>query len=120
MIRIVHLFDVKKGVEENSFMEWLDAKLEVAARRFGCVDRKTWVLLDGFTGNYLQPYGNVRDRPKYVNEAYWDDLDGAKRFREWLVSTPEGREIHDRWFGSIQNHTVLRYVEGWARHPSDE
>jgi hypothetical protein len=55
-----------------------------------------------------------------VNEAYWRDLEGPKRFREWLLKTVEGREIHDRWFRSIENHTVLRYVEGWGRVQFDE
>jgi hypothetical protein len=119
MIRVVHLFDLKRGVNETAFVEWLDAKLEDAARRFGCVDRKTWKLLDGFTGTYLQPH-DVWDRPRYANEAFWPDPEGPRRFREWLLNTPEGREVHDRWFSSIQNHTVLRYVEGWARHQSGD
>ena len=119
MIRVVHLFDVKKGVNEQSFVEWLDAKLDVASRQFGCVDRQTWVLLEGFTGDYRMPY-TVRDRPKYVNEAYWEDLDGPRRFREWLLKTPEGQEVHQKWFGSIRNHTVLRYVQGWSRVDADE
>ena len=42
------------------------------------------------------------------------------RYREWLLKTVEGREIHDRWFSSIENHTVLRYVEGWGRVQADE
>ncbi|HYJ80676.1 MAG TPA: hypothetical protein VEW03_13770 [Longimicrobiaceae bacterium] len=119
MIRVVHLFDVKKGVNETAFIEWLDAKLDTAARRFGCADRKTWKLLNGFTGTYLQPQ-DVWDRPRYVNEAYWPDMEGPQKLRDWLVQTPEGREVHDRWFSSISNHTVLRYVEGWQRHPTDE
>jgi hypothetical protein len=119
MIRVVHLFDLKRGVDESSFIEWLDAKLDVAARRFGCVDRKNWKLLDGFTGSYLMPH-EVRDRPRWVNEAYWTDLDGPRQLREWLLKTVEGREVHDRWFSSIENHTVLRYLEGWGRHPTDE
>jgi hypothetical protein len=48
----------------------------------------------------------VRDRPTFVNEAYWRDLDGPRKFREWLLKTVEGREIHDRWFSSIENHTA--------------
>ena len=119
MIRVVHLFDVKRGVDQQSFIEWLDAKLDVAARQFGCDERRTWKLLEGFTGSYLMPH-EVRDRPTYVNEAYWTDLDGPRNFREWLLKTVEGREIHDRWFNSIENHTVLRYVEGWHRIASDE
>ncbi len=119
MIRVVHLFDVKKGVSEGAFIEWLDAKLEVASRKFGCVDRKTWVVLEGFSGSYAHPKP-LRDRPKYVNEAYWTDLDGVNAFRRWLTDTPDGREVHDRWFSSIQNHTVIRYVEGWAAASVDE
>jgi hypothetical protein len=119
MIRVVHLFDLKKGVGEKAFLEWLDAKLGTAARQFGCVDRKTWLLLDGFVGSYTSPR-SVHDRPKYVNEAYWSDADGPKKFREWLTGTTEGREVHDRWFGAVQNHTVLRYVEGWSSADSDE
>ena len=119
MIRVVHLFDVKRGVDEQSFIEWLDAKLDVAARQFGCAERRSWKLLDGFTGSYLMPH-EVRDRPKFVNEAYWSDLEGPQKFREWLTKSIEGREIHDRWFSSIENHTVIRYVEGWNKHGMDE
>jgi hypothetical protein len=119
MIRVVHLFDLKRGVDERSFIEWLDAKLDVAARQFGCSERRTWKLLDGFTGSYLMPHP-VRDRPRYVNEAYWTDLDGPQKLRDWLLKSIEGRELHDRWFNSIENHTVLRYVEGWSKHGMDE
>lgn len=113
MIRVVHLFDVKRGVAEQPFIEWLDAALDNATRQFGCRDRKTWLLLEGFTGTYSYPAA-VTGRPKYVNEAYWKDLDGPRQFRDWLLKTREGREMHDRWFGSIENHTVLRYAEGWG------
>lgn len=118
MLRVVHLFDVKKEVVEQEFVEWLDSRLEVATRQFGCVDRKTWRWLDGFTGSYLSPKP-IRDRPKYVNEAYWPEVRSASRFREWLIGTPDGKELHDRWFGSIENHTVLRYVEGWDQIPME-
>lgn len=118
MIRVVHLFDVKRGVPETPFIEWLDARLDIATRQFGCVDRKTWRLVDGFTGDYLHPRAE-NDRPRYVNEAYWVDEASANRFREWLTSTPEGRELHDRWFASVENHTVLRYVQGWAPVPME-
>lgn len=119
MIRVVHVFDLKKDVHEPSFIEWLDARLDVVTRQFGCLERKTWILLDGFTGDYLNPRA-VTDRPKYVNEAYWRDAESANRFRDWLTGTPEGRELHQRWFGALQNHTVLRYVEGWIPAGAEE
>ncbi|MBI4410614.1 MAG: hypothetical protein HY561_12950 [Gemmatimonadetes bacterium] len=118
MIRVVHLFNIKPGVHEASFIEWLDAKLEAAAKQFGCRDRKTWILLDGFTGPYTNPKP-VKERPKYVNEAYWTDAAAANRFRDWLLHDPTGKQLHDQWFRSIENHTLLRYVEGWAPVPME-
>ncbi len=118
MIRVVHLFDLKKGVAEREFIEWLDGQLDATARQFGCVDRKTWLLLDGFTGTYRSQKA-VKNRPKYVNEAYWTDRTSPDRFREWMKTDPEGKAFHDKWFGSITNHTVLRYVEGWSPIPME-
>ena len=113
MIRVVHLFNVRKGIEEASFVEWLEARLNTATAAHGCVDRKTWILLDGFEGSYSRPKP-VSKRPKYVIEAHWTDQRAADGFRRWLMETPEGKELHDRWFGSVTDHTTLRYVEGWV------
>jgi len=111
MIRVVHVFNVRNTVEESAFVEWLEAKLNEATRRQGCVDRKTWVLLDGFEGSYKRPQP-ARGRPKYVMEAYWTDQRAADQFRKWLLETEEGKALHDRWFSSVTDHTTLRYVEG--------
>lgn len=119
MIRVVHLFNVRNSVEESAFVEWLEAKLGTAAREHGCIDRKTWVLLDGFQGDYLRPKA-VHNRPKYVIEAYWTDQQAADRYRRWLMETEEGQELHKRWFDSVTDHTTLRYVEGWLPVGVDE
>lgn len=119
MIRVVHVFNVKNSVEEAGFVEWLDAKLGEATRRYGCVDRRTWVLLDGFEGSYDRPTP-VRNRPKYVIEAYWEDQRSADGFRKWLMETPEGRDLHERWFSAVANHVTLRYVEGLLPVMADE
>ena len=50
MLRVVHVFDVKSGVQEASFIEWLDARLDEITKRYGCLDRKTWVFIDGIQG----------------------------------------------------------------------
>jgi hypothetical protein len=118
MIRVVHVFNVKSSVEETAFVEWLESKLSEASRKHGCVERRTWVMLDGFEGSYLKPVP-VKNRPKYVIEAYWADQAAADRFRKWLLDTPEGRELHRRWFDSVTDHTTLRYVEGWLTVPAD-
>jgi hypothetical protein len=76
------------------------------------------VLLDGFEGSYARPKA-VRKRPKYVMEAYWADQRSADRFRKWLLETEEGKALHDRWFNSVTDHTVLRYVEGLGQVAAD-
>jgi hypothetical protein len=118
MLRVVHLFNVRKGVEESAFIEWLESRLGAATQKFGCLERKTWQLLDGFEGSYLRGRA-VKNRPKYVIEAYWNDQQGADRFRRWLLESAEGRELHDRWFGSVTDHTTLRYIEGWLSVTAD-
>ena len=84
MLRVIHSFDVKPGVVEHSFVEWLDGRLDEITKRFGCLERKTWVFIDGLRGDYQS--GRAERRPKYLNEAFWPDQDHADRFREWLLS----------------------------------
>lgn len=114
MLRVVHSFDLQPGVVEESFINWLDGRLEEVTKRFGCLERKTWIFLDGMRGDYET--GKPERRPKYLNEAFWPDQKQADQFRQWLLSV-EGEELRQRWFSSVTNHTVLRYVEGWVPHP---
>lgn len=114
MLRVIHAFDVKPGVVEHSFIEWLDARLDEITNRFGCLERKTWVFIDGIRGDYET--GQPERRPKYLNEAFWPSQENADRFRQWLLSE-EGKDLRQRWFRSVTNHTVLRYVEAVAPQP---
>lgn len=114
MLRVVHVFDLKPGVVEQSFINWLDARLDEVTKRFGCVERKTWIYLDGIRGDYEK--GKPERRPKYLNEAFWPDQQQADLFRQWLLSE-EGKELRQTWFSSVVNHTVLRYVEGSGPWP---
>jgi hypothetical protein len=109
MFRLVHVFDLKPGQNEENFITWLDATLFEQARKFGCLERKTWVFLDGLE----EPYGKakkVTNRPKYINEAFWEGQEGAEKFRQWLLSG-EGMKHRQRWNESVMNHSVLRYVD---------
>lgn len=117
MLRIIHAFDVKPGVVEQSFITWLDGRLEEISKRFGCLERKTWIFLDGIHGDY--EHGKAERRPKYLNEAFWPDQVHADRFRQWLMSE-EGKEFRQQWFSSVVNHTVLRYVQGSSPWPSTD
>ena len=108
MLRVIHAYYVKPGIDEEAFVEWLDSQLDEVTRRFGCIGRKTWVFLDGFEGTYDR-HKDIR-RPRYLNEAFWVGEEAANSFRQWLLS-PEGEPLRRRWFDSITDHTVLRYVD---------
>lgn len=108
MLRVIHAYNIKPGVDERAFVEWLDSRLDDVTRRFGCIGRTTWIFLNGFEGPYETPR-SVR-RPKYLNEAFWVGEEAAEQFRRWLLS-PDGTELRTRWFNSITDHTVLRYVD---------
>ena len=109
MLRLVHIFDLKSGQNEEMFLTWLDATLFEQAKRFGCIERKSWIYLDGLE----DPYGKskkVTNRPRYINEAFWEGQEGAEKFRQWLLSA-DGAAYRRTWDESVINHTVLRYVD---------
>jgi hypothetical protein len=114
MLRVIHAFDVKPGVHDASFIEWLDARLDEVTKRFGCLERKTWVFIDGIQGDYDR--GKPERRPKYLNEAFWPDQQHADLFRQWLMSE-EAKAFRQKWFESVKNHTVLRYVDAGVPSP---
>jgi hypothetical protein len=84
MLRLIHSFDVKAGVPVESFVEWLDHELWAVSEPFGCIERKTWIYLDGIDGTY--EHGHPARRPRYLNEAFWPHQEAAENFRKWLLS----------------------------------
>ena len=119
MLRVIHAFDIKPGIVEKSFIEWLDSMLWEHSRQFGCLERKTWVFLDGIEGDYDSGHP-VRNRPRYLNEAFWPDQQCVENFRNWL-SSPAARDFRGKWFAGVRNHTVLRYLDYEARrHLGDD
>ena len=109
MLRLIHLFDLKPGKDEEAFLGWLDTTMFQKAKEFGCIERKNWIYLDGLE----DPYGKgkrVRKRPKYINEAFWKSQKAAEDFRRWLMS-PEGAEHRRTWMDGVKNHSVLRYID---------
>jgi hypothetical protein len=108
MLRLIHSFDIKPGVPVESFIEWLDHELWARSEPFGCIERKTWIYLDGIDGTYEQ--GRPARRPRYLNEAFWPHQQAAEDFRKWLLSE-DARDFRRRMFDGISNHTVLRYVD---------
>lgn len=58
MLRLVHVYDIKKGKSPESFLSWLDTTLFPKSKEFGCIERKNWVFLDGLK----DPYGKGKKK----------------------------------------------------------
>ncbi len=109
MLRLIHMFDLRAGVNEESFLSWLDSTFSQKASKFGCIERINWVFQDGQD----DPYGKnkrIKKRPKYINEAFWKSQKDAEDFRQWLLSE-DGRKYRKTWEDGVTNHSVLRYVD---------
>ena len=59
MLRLIHSFDVKQGVNEESFVEWLDSELWERSKPFGCLERTMEDHLDPL-GNHAAAQGPRR------------------------------------------------------------
>lgn len=108
MLRLIHSFSIRPGIDADSFINWLDAALWEKSKPFGCLERKTWIFLDGIEGTYET--GKPARRPRYLNEAFWVSQQAAEEFRKWLVS-PVAADFRRQWFANISDHSVLRYVD---------
>ncbi len=109
MLRLIHIFDLKPGVDEEAFLSWVDSTLFEKAKEFGCIERKNWIFLDGLDDPYSKEK-IIKKRPRYINEAFWSNAKGAEDFRQWLLSM-EGLDYRNIWNESTTNHSVLRYVD---------
>lgn len=109
MLRLVHIFDLRTSGNDEAFLNWLDANLYEKAKEFGCLERKTWIFLDGLKEPYEKKSKPVK-RPKFVLEAFWTNQKQADNFRDWLQSVP-GTDHRKDWSEHVKNHSILRYVE---------
>lgn len=109
MLRLVHIFDLKRGKSAETFLSWIDRTLYLKSKDFGCIERKNWVFIDGMKNPYGKWNKGVK-RPKYISEAFWEDQKGAEEFRQWLRG-PEGTDYLKIWHENVSHHSLLRYVD---------
>jgi hypothetical protein len=63
MLRNIHFFNLKPGVDEATALAVLDGDVVEYAKSHGCIERRTWKLLDA------HPDGSAP--ALYLNEALW-------------------------------------------------
>src|SRR4029079_1736684 len=72
MLRNIHFFNLKPGVDEDTAIAALDRDVAEYTQSLGCIERKTWKLLDA------HPDGSAP--AMYMNEALWSSQRAADSF----------------------------------------
>lgn len=57
MVRVIHFFNLKPGADEAQMLRLVDQGLREITKPYGCLERKTWKLLDA------TPRVSQRNRP---------------------------------------------------------
>ena len=104
MLRNIHFFNIKPGADEKRILYLMDVKWAESAKSFGCLERKTWKLLDAHAG------GQVAESAMYMNEALWPSQKAADAFTQAERSEEEEKLIKE-WRQSTDIVKTVRYVD---------
>jgi len=67
MLRNIHFINIKPGADEERMLYLLNHEYAEYAKTFGCIERKTWKLLDA---HHLD-LGEPAESATYLNESLW-------------------------------------------------
>ena len=96
MLRNIHFFNIKPGADEARILYLGDHELVEYSRTYGCLERKTWKLLDAHAG------GQPVESATYLSEALWPSQEAADAFsraerpedvKKWWKELVDGLEI---------------------------
>jgi hypothetical protein len=104
MLRNIHFFHFKPGADQERILHLMDQDLAEYARSMGCIERRTWRLLDAHSG------GEPTTAADYINESHWPDQKTADAFGR--AERPETvQQLFDEIFANIEIERTIRYVE---------
>ena len=104
MLRNIHLFNLKPGIDAAKTLAVIDGELADYARALGCIERKTWELLDNHPDDTSQAM--------YLNEALWPDLQAANSFGAAFSQDQSERAMRIRSaLDSVTIVQTVRYVD---------
>jgi len=104
MLRNIHFFNIKPGVGKERILYLLDHKVAEHAQTFGCIERKTWKLLDAQAQG--QPVGSAA----YMNESLWPSQEAANAYSR-AERPEEVRKWLDELLAGIEVVKTVRYVD---------
>ena len=96
MLRNIHFTNIKPGADEARILSLVNHELVEYAKTFGCLERKTWKLLDAHAG------GKPVQSATYLNESLWPSQEAAEAFsraerpesvKTWWKELVDGLEI---------------------------
>ena len=104
MLRNIHFFNIKEGADEKRVLQLLDNEIVELAKTFGCIERKTWKLLDA------RSHGQSVKSAAYMNESLWPSQKEADAY-----SHAERPEEIRKWLDELLNGVdvvkTVRYVD---------
>lgn len=104
MVRVIHCFKLKPGADEAQMLALVNQGLRDLTRAYGCLDRKTWKLLDA----------NAQGQPApvavYMNEALWPNREAADAFAR-AVRDGVAKAFFAEAHSGIETVLTVRYVD---------
>jgi hypothetical protein len=104
MLRNIHFFNLKPGADKERILHLMDHDLAEYARSMGCIERKTWRLLDARSG------GEPTTAADYMNEALWPDQETADAFGQ-AARSEAVKQLFDEILAKIEVEKTIRYVD---------
>jgi hypothetical protein len=102
MLRVIHFLNIRAGADEQRTLRLLNDELADYARGYGCIERKTWKLLDANPTEHNQAVQVAT----YINEALWPSQQAADAF-----SQLDHPGFFDELMRGIEIALTMRYVD---------
>jgi hypothetical protein len=103
MLRNIHFFRFKPGADKERILRLMDHDLAEYARSMGCIERRTWRLLDARSG------GEPTTASDYMNESLWPDQETADAFGR-AARSETVQQLMDEILANIEIERTVRYV----------
>ena len=108
MLRNIHFFNIKSGVNEERILHLLDNEIAEYAKAFGCIERKTWKLLS------VHVQGQPAQSAAYMNESLWPSQKEADAFTQAFREGPpeKVKKAYAELQAGLDPEKTVRYVDG--------
>ena len=104
MLRNIHFFNIMPGADTERILYLLAHDHVAYAKTFGCIERKTWKLLDAHAQG--QPVASAA----YMNESLWPSQEAADTFSR-AARPEEVQKWLDELLGGVEIVKTVRYVD---------